>query len=68
MVGLLTDSDDWSQSRSVVAHLQYSVATSGEDASLAGRRRVQVVGGCQPNREDGYVNSSDSNSFYSLTR
>ena len=34
MVGLLTDSDDWSQSRSVVAHLQYSVVTSGEDACL----------------------------------
>jgi len=34
MIGLLTDSDDWSQSRSVVAHLQYSVVTSGEDASL----------------------------------
>jgi len=25
MIGLLTDSDDWRQSRFVVAHLQYSV-------------------------------------------
>ena len=33
-----------------------------------GRRRVQVVGGNQSDREGGYVNSSDSNSFYSLTR
>jgi len=34
MIDLLTDSDDWSQSCSVVVHLQYSVVTSGEDASL----------------------------------
>jgi len=34
MIGLLTDSDDWSQPRSVVAHLQYSVVTSGEHADL----------------------------------
>jgi len=34
MISLLMDSDDWSQSRSVVAHIQYSVVTSGEDASL----------------------------------
>jgi len=33
-----------------------------------GRRRVQVVRGNQSNREDGYVSSSGSNSFYSLTR
>jgi len=33
-----------------------------------GRGRVQVVRGNQSDREDGYVNSSGSNSFYSLTR
>jgi len=65
MINLLTDSDDWSQPRSVVAHLQYSVVTSGEDT---GRRRVQVVRGNQSNWEDGYTNSSGYNSFYSLTR
>ena len=32
MISLLTDSDDWSQSRSVVAHLYYLVVSSGEDA------------------------------------
>jgi len=34
MISLLTDSDDWSQPHSMVAHLQYSVVTSGEDADL----------------------------------
>jgi len=34
MIGLLTDSDDWRQSRFVIAHLQYSVITSGEGAGL----------------------------------
>ena len=36
MVSLLTGSDDWNQSCSVVAHLRYSVVSSGQD------RLVQV--------------------------
>ena len=43
MISLLTESDDWGQSRSAVAHLYYSVVSSGEDAGSHGRRRVQVV-------------------------
>jgi len=37
MIRLLTDSDDWSQSRSVVAHFYYLVVSSG------GRRRFAQV-------------------------
>ena len=36
MMNPLTDSDDWSQSRSEVAHLYYLVVSSGEDAGLHG--------------------------------
>ena len=34
MISPLPDSDYWSQSRSVVAHLYFLVVTSGEDAGL----------------------------------
>jgi len=33
-ISLLTDGDDWRESRSMVVHLQYSVVTSSEDADL----------------------------------